>query len=350
MKHLTSYNILIVLFASVGSLLTGYLSGTSGTTLGQTTFYTTLKLAEDPTSPNYAKTNQIISTANGLYYAGGFFGSILTGFLARKLGALMNFRICATVAFVGTVIQAASVDQPMYLVSRFITGMGSAQILAAMPPYYSEIADPKTRGLITGMQGVMLNVGYAVVAFVGFGCYFDQKSSFGWRFPVALGCLFCILLFIASFLLPQSPRWLVAQDRDDEALAVLIRLHGGSGEGDDFARREIALIRIQFNYDKEQIIRDGRWQIFTKKTYLKRVLLALMVLCGSQDLGILVIFNYQVILFKSLGISATVSQLLPAIYEVVATLGNLIGAGTSDRLGRRRALRKLWRDMKSIAC
>lgn len=330
-----------MIFASVGSLLTGYLQGTSSQTLGQATFYQSLNLVEDQHDPGYSKTNKIISAANGIFYAGGFFGSLLTGYLARRIGHLQNFKVSAIVALVGTAIQGGSVDQPMYLVSRFITGMGSAQVLAAMPPYYSEVAPPTSRGLLTGMQGIMVNVGYVVVLFIGFGCFFaPDTNTFGWRFPVAFGCFFCLLLLGASFLIPESPRYLVSRNRIDEALKVMIRLHGGSSDDDEFARREVALIESQLLTDEELIISGGRWQILTQMTYLKRVAISLILILGTQNLGVIVIFNYQILLFKSLNLSPTVSQLLPAIYELVAVIANVIGAILSDRIRRRRALCK----------
>lgn len=86
------------------------------------------------------------------------------------------------------------------------------------------------------------------------------------------------MLLGGTFIIPESPRWLVAKGREDEALRVLCRLHRDSNDPQNsFARQELAEISIQITADKKAQQESGRWQIFTEKTYLKRVILALMV-------------------------------------------------------------------------
>lgn len=55
--------------------------------------------------------------------------------------------------------------------------------------------------------GVVLVTGYAVAGWVGYACYFASNQSFQWRFPLALGCVWPVLLLAISPWLPESPRW-----------------------------------------------------------------------------------------------------------------------------------------------
>ena len=143
------------------------------------------------------------------------------------------------------------------------------------------------------------------------------------------------------FQVPESPRWLVSRDQDDKALATLCRLHHDANDPSDrFARRELGLIKMQLDVDSTAIAMDGRWQLFTKPTYRRRMILAAMILAGGQNTGVLVINNYNTLLYDSLGLTASQALIVGASYNTWAMIANFAGATVSDRLGRRKIMRK----------
>jgi hypothetical protein len=72
-------------------------------------------------------------------------------------------------------------------------------------------------------------------------------------------------------------------------LHILCRLHRDKSDPEDhFAHRELGLIKKQLEVDRVALLTDGKWQIFTKKTYRKRLILAFMLLAGGQNVGVLV--------------------------------------------------------------
>jgi hypothetical protein len=139
-------------------------------------------------------------------------------------------------------------------------------------------------------------------------------------------------------IVPESPRWLVNKGRPEKALEVLSKLHHDNEGNNAFARRELDLIREQIEADKLSWARDGRWQLFTLKTYRKRFILAFILLMGGQNVGVLVINNYNVLIYQSLGLEGASSLAVAAGWNTVAMLGNFAGSYFSDKIGRRRSL------------
>lgn len=97
---------------------------------------------------------------------------------------------------------------------------------------------------------------------------------------------------------------------------------------------------MQLEADQAAVLSDGKWQLFTKPTYRKRIILAVMLMVGGQNVGVLVINNYNTLLYQSLGLGNSEALIVGAAYNTWAMIANFVGAMVSDRLGRRKALRK----------
>lgn len=98
----------VLLGAMLGSLLTGYASSVISNTLGQPSWFTQMGLAGDD-----QQTTNIISAANGLFYAGGFFGTIFTYGVSERWGRLMGLKVAAGWAILGGALQAGAMNIPM---------------------------------------------------------------------------------------------------------------------------------------------------------------------------------------------------------------------------------------------
>lgn len=102
-----------MLFASFGSLFTGYSLSLIVQTVGQPTWYSSLHLEPDTTAPGYSHTTTIIGASNGVFFAGGTLGCLLGGWLGDKVGRVNGFRIAATVGIIGAAIQTGAANQAM---------------------------------------------------------------------------------------------------------------------------------------------------------------------------------------------------------------------------------------------
>ena len=133
----------------------------------------------------------------------------------------------------------------------------------------------------------------------------------------------------------------MSRDRDQEAFEILRRLHRDLNDaGDSFAQRELNLIHKQIAEDNRALREGGKWQIFTQPTYRKRIVLSCLVVIGTQNTAVLVVNNFNALLYQSLGLSNSEALIVSAGYNTWAMLANFMGAPLSDRVGRRKLLRK----------
>ncbi|KIW85245.1 hypothetical protein Z517_00635 [Fonsecaea pedrosoi CBS 271.37] len=342
-QPVTLYNVFVVACATLASILLGYASGVIGSTLGQASWYRVMGLQMVPGKPGYSHTETIQGAsdehaANGTFYAFATIGTILIGEIMGLLGRIRAFQIASALHIVGAAIQTGSVNQAMFLVGRGITGLAAGSTIVIGPVYFSEVAPPSSRGSMAGMHGAGINTGYMLAAWVGFGSsYANPTTTFGFRFPLAIPILIALIILGATLWMPESPRHLVDKGRSPEALAVLTSLHGHGNH--EFAQRELREIELQVAEEKAAFKEKSAFMIlFTQMTYLKRVALGILVCSGVINTGVLVINNYAVIIYSSLGLSTTVSLLLSAVWLTLAAFWNWLGAFLSDRVGRRRIL------------
>ncbi|KAJ4244004.1 hypothetical protein NW762_014617 [Fusarium torreyae] len=334
------YNItVVVFFAAFGSLFTGYSLAVFAFAIGQPTFYASLGLERNPESSGYTYTNDIIGASNGVFFGSGFFGCFLAGWAGNRLGRLNGFRLAAVTGIIGGALECGSQSPAMFLFARAVAGLASGHTMAALPIYFTEVAPPSSRGLITGAHGIFINLGYCIAGWIGFGCYFTPGSDFAWRFPFAVASLWAIFLLTGSFYIPESPRFLVQRDEHEKALEILTRLHQNPDDpANTFARQEFQAIIERCEDEKQQVITDGRWRLFTKKANRDKLILAWLVMVGGQNIGPLVINNYNVLLYGSLGLGPTKSLLLSSLYNTIGFVIACIGGLIADYLGRRKAM------------
>ncbi|CAK7234124.1 hypothetical protein SCUCBS95973_008828 [Sporothrix curviconia] len=344
-SRISLFNLAVVLALTLGSVTYGYTFSIVSTTLGQPGWYAYFDLASDETSANYAYTKRIEGAMNGLFCAGGFFGCVFIGWSSNAIGRRNSLFVALPVAIVGGALQAGAAHIAMFLVGRFVGGVAVGILVTLVPLFQSEIAPPAVRGFLVSQHGVMMVLGYSLAAWTGFACFFSSNPEFQWRYPLAEQVLFPLALLFLMPWVPESPRWLIMKDRPDEAWAILAKLHGIAGheQGSQeatFAREEFYQMRQQVAADKRLAAIEGAsiTTLFTKPSYRKRMFCAFMTMFAAESSGILVVYNYSVLLYQGLGFDNMMSLMLSALYVTVACAGNYVCSLLIDRVGRVRLL------------
>jgi sugar porter (SP) family MFS transporter len=335
-----AYNLWVVVFVAIGTIASAYGLAIIGSTVGQPSFYTYFNLPAEG-QPGYSHTTNMIGALNGINSAGAIAGCLLQAWTADYYGRKHTMQIGCVVLIVGGALCAGAVNMAMFLVGRFIAGVGAAILACIVPIYQAEVSTAETRGAMVAVTGIMYAVGYTLAGWLGFACYYmkpaSPATSFSWRFPLAFQVIFPLIVLVGSSLIPFSPRWLLQQGKTEEAFETVKRLHSTPDDVHHAkAKQEFHLIARQFEHDRSMTIR--RFELFRTPANRRRALIAFILMWGDQFLGVFVMTNYGVLIYASLGLGGSIPLLLNACWTSFTLIGNTWTAFYVDRVGRRTCM------------
>lgn len=193
---------------------------------------------------------------------------------------------------------------------------------------------------MVGLHGVLIGLSYALTGFVSYACSYSSNVVFQWRFPLAVQAIWPLILFTGMFFLPYSPRWLLAQGREEEAWVTTKRLHANKNDPEDsYAQAEFRQMKQQIAFEREHdaigFLAQARLA-FSRPSFRKRLALGFLVQAGNQFTGALVVNNYQTTFYNGLGIDGRLPLLLVGCFNSVTVPGNLANGLLVDHIGRRK--------------
>jgi hypothetical protein len=141
------------------------------------------------------------------------------------------------------------------------------------------------------MHGVLICVGYALASWVGLGFYFVNASGAQWRLPLAIQCLPPLFLGAGVLFLPESPRWLLDQDRVEDAYKSFKTVRA---ESTDAILNDESAIHAEFNILQGQLLHEKLEHIsfldlFRRPSMRKRCIIGWLTMFGAQGTATLVI-------------------------------------------------------------
>ncbi|KAF8136968.1 general substrate transporter [Boletus edulis] len=267
---------------------------------------------------------------------GSLFGALAVTSLADRIGRKNTIILASIIWVIGGALQCASVNRGMLVGGRVIAGISVGLSSSVVPIYQSEITAPSIRGRLVSMQQWSITWGIMLQYFVQFGCsYINGTASF--RIPWGLQVIPAIILGIGMLWFPESPRWLVDHDREEEALQILADLHGNGNMNDELVALEFEEIKEQVTFERTEGAKS--YADLFKPGILRRVSLGCSLQMWSQLSGMNVMMYYIVYVFEGAGLTGRRGNLMADsvqyVLNVVFTVPAIIYI---DRWGRRPLL------------
>jgi len=334
-EKLTAFSFLIACVASMGGFIFGFDTGQISDILLMDDFL--LRFATCGT-PGVVATCRFKTAIEGLIVGllsiGTLFGALIGAPLADKFGRRNAMSFECLMFCIGVVIQVTAFHAWYQVaIGRFIAGLGVGGLSAAVPLYQAETAPKAIRGTLTATYQLFITAGILVAYCISIGTRTVGNSG-SWRIVIALGIVFATFLGVAIQFMPESPRWLLRNGREDEARAAIQRVKGKHSDAND------AEVLKMFNEQKDAVsyemkVGKASWFDCFKganktryRTFLGMTLQALQQLTGANYF-----FYYGATIFQSVGIEDSfVTQIILGAVNFLCTF---LGLYVMERFGRR---------------
>lgn len=273
---------------------------------------------------------------------GAAFGALIAYFLNDKIGRLWSYRLAILVWASGILMQVFSSGIFGFLLfARIWGGLGAGGLTVIAPLFLSEIAPTKVRGMIVSMYMVVLLSLLSLGFFVNYAVSKSMATSRSqWQIVQAVPLIPVGLSFFGSFFIPESPRWLATQGRNEECLAALAILRGLSQDDVSLvSEHERVLIEANALVEmKKASLFETAKECLTVPNLRNRYLLAIMMHTVAQWTGGNGITYYISDIFLYAGVDGPQTSLITSgAYGLVKLFITMIFAwGLIDKLGRRR--------------
>lgn len=252
---------------------------------------------------------------------GALISSLISGRLSDTIGRKKSLLLAAGLFTLGSCLCMSAQSTTMLINGRIILGLAIGVASCISPVYTSELAEENKRGWLVNIFVVMIQFGVFVSFLAGYVCSFHSD----WRLMIGLGVIPALLLAFATFILPESPRWLVVRGFRENAVNIFTRIYGKK-------RAELNIKELESVLAREK--QNKSW-VFQPR-FLKVILIGAAVSFFTQTVGINVLNYYAPTIFLSTGFStpetATFMTMLMGLVLTLSTIGTLFFI---DKLGRR---------------
>ncbi|KAF8858018.1 lactose permease [Acephala macrosclerotiorum] len=276
-----------------------------------------------------------------MYQIGGVVSLPFVGPAADTFGRRFGMWIGCVLIIIGTVIQglasqAEGVKQ--FMGGRFLLGFGVNIASAAGPMYVVEVSHPAYRGIVTAIFNTFWFTGSIIASGVARGGA-SLPGNTSWRLIIWIQLMFACIIFGAAYFLPESPRWLYVNNKQEASKAMLTKFHGEGNPDSEW-------VKLQLNEYEELLEMDGadkRWwdyrALFKTKSTRYRLFCNVAVVIFGQWAGNAVLSYFMSKVLDTIGITSEIGQAnVILINNCQQFCWALLGANLVDRIGRRPLL------------
>ncbi|CAL8578176.1 hypothetical protein XPA_003975 [Xanthoria parietina] len=284
---------------------------------------------------------KLLGTVTAIYDVGCFFGAIAAFSLGEMLGRKKTILLGTSIMSVGAILQITAFGVPQMIVGRIVAGIGNGLNTATAPVWQAETSKAAWRGKLVVIEMILNIAGFSLSNWVTYGFSF-VGGPVSWRMPLVLQFIFIFVLFTTTPWLPESPRWLIAHGRVEEAEKIIADLEATTID-DPWVVTESKEIQWAADFEREN---GMSWTDLVKgktgagnTSTIRRLLLGAGTQAMQQLAGINVTSYYlPTVLVESVKLENSLARLLAACNSVSYLLFSLIGIPNVERWGRRKMM------------
>lgn len=329
--HVVSFRTTYVWMAAGVGALGGLLFGYDWVVIGGAKpFYELYFHLDSPALQGWAMSCALIGCLVGAVTAGG---------LSDRLGRKRLLALAAMVFALSSLNTGLAPRFVAFVAWRMLGGYAIGLASAISPMYIAEISPAHLRGRLVSLNQLAIVFGILLAQVMNWliarpvppGATVHEilsswNGQWGWRWMFAVTAIPALIFLAATFLVPESPRWLAARGRDQQALGVLRRLGGQA-----YARQVLEDFRAASGFGPRlSLLRE-----LAAPGMAKVLLLGVTLAVLQQWCGINVIFNYAQEIFAAAGYQISGILFNIVITGAVNLVFTLIALAAIDRYGRR---------------
>ena len=256
--------------------------------------------------------------------AGAVIGAALAGYFGDRFGRKPVLIFNAVLFGIFAVLTGLANGLPLFLAARFVVGIAVGVTSMLTPLYIAELSPPKIRGALVTLNQLAIVTGIVAAYYVDY--LFSGSSN--WRAMFISAVIPSIILLVAFLFLPESPRWLVTQNREDDAFRILDRVESTAD-----ARRHLGDLKDVTHAD------PLRFRDLFRKGFRMALLIGVGLAIFQQITGVNTIIYYTPTILQMAGFKSASSAILATVLvgadNLVMTVISLL---LLDRVGRRPLL------------
>jgi sugar porter (SP) family MFS transporter len=253
---------------------------------------------------------------------GAAIGALAAGRIADRVGRRPTVLVTAALFIVGVILAALSPSYGVLVGARVLIGLAVGSASMVVPLYIGEVVPPRIRGALVSFNQLAITSGILASYLVDYGL----ASSQNWRLMFGLAAIPAALMFAGMLLQHESPHWLIAQGREDEARRVLHRVRD-----DDDIEAEITQVR-------ELSARRSGFREVLNPAVRHVMIIGVALAVFQQITGINTIIYYAPTLLSSAGFGNSAALLANVVNGAVNVLMTIVAIRLLDRTGRRPLL------------
>ncbi|HEX4650052.1 MAG TPA: sugar porter family MFS transporter [Granulicella sp.] len=258
---------------------------------------------------------------------GTVIGALTAGVLGQRIGGREALRIMALLYTISALGCAISWDWSSLLVFRLIGGLGIGGSSVLGPVYIAELAPAKWRGRMVGLFQINVVAGILLAYLSNYLITLLHLGALQWRWQLGVAGIPALLFLIMLYGIPRSSRWLVTQNKTDEALDVLNMM--GSPDSEAELREIMDSIHMERGMAAEPL--------FIPR-YRLPIFLAVTIGMFNQLSGINAILYYSNSIFAAAGFSQLSGSIQTVLIGAMNFLATLLGMSLIDKVGRKTLL------------